>query len=182
MSAKASENRGAREPATWIYVSHKFMRLHGPFFRSRIPFANLPPPTLPHPYPLFIPLMLSFLLRRCIPAFREFFAAPRIPPGCGQFATYYQVKYRGRFVIAAVGTLGRGSSQAIHVLVAVTKTEVVTLQTYHGSSHVLVNVKRQFNTLGASCIIHMNKQTRKMDICISIYIYITFDHLQRILL
>lgn len=54
-SAKVSENRGTREPATWIYVPHKFMRLRGPFFRSRIPFANLP-------FSLFPCLSLSLLL------------------------------------------------------------------------------------------------------------------------
>lgn len=50
----------AREP--WqlgIYVPHKFMRLRGPFFRSRIPFANPPPLSPVHPSPSFYPFLPS---------------------------------------------------------------------------------------------------------------------------
>jgi len=89
-SAKASENRGcAREPATWIYVPHKFMRLRGPFFRSRIPFANLPQlPLRPRaPASSLLALFLSPATlcpprsfrpggRGRIPAFRGFFPRP----------------------------------------------------------------------------------------------------------
>lgn len=42
-TTEAPENRGAGEPAFRIYVGHKFMRLRGPFFRSRTPFASLSP-------------------------------------------------------------------------------------------------------------------------------------------
>lgn len=78
-SAKASENRGTREPATWIYVSHKFMRLRGPFFRSRIPFANLPfslflsLSLLPASLTSFYPVAPALFSHRRIPAFRGFF-------------------------------------------------------------------------------------------------------------
>jgi len=156
MSAKASENRGAREPATWIYVSHKFMRLRGPFFRSRIPFANLPPSPLPSFYPS--------PSRALFPPSPAHSGIPRVPPRPTNPSRLRSVCYLLSSEISrSICYRGGGyfglrefASLTIHALVAVTKTEIVTLQTYHGGPHVLVNVKCQFNTSVASCIIHTN--------------------------
>lgn len=123
-SAKASRKIVVRAGVPWqlgIYVPHKFMRLRGPFFRSRIPFANPSLPLSPSLSVLSCPPSALFLSLHSLSsptAFRHSagsFPSYSLPPihesllACGQFATYYQVKYRGRFVITGSSTLPKRS-------------------------------------------------------------------------
>lgn len=114
---------------------------------SRLPILpSLPVLLLPSFYPL-LPFRALFPHRH-IPAFHGFFPLHESLLACGQFATYYQVIYRGRFVITGSSTLQRSYNSC--ALVAAIRTDRnVTLIFY-----ILVNMRRQL-------IPHLIKQCHK---------------------
>lgn len=134
---RASQQLGFMSPINSCDFADRFSDLE-----SRLPIS--PSLLLFAPLLSFYPSVpaLSFLTS----AFRHSAGSSpptRMNPSCGQFATYYQVKYRGRFVIAEGGYFAGDCEAYDSCACCSDKNRNLNVAGIPWVLYVLVNMKRQ---------------------------------------